>query len=176
MTMEPDVGCAYLNDEGKLCIHSKSIGLHLHLLMIAPGLGVEPENHDHYPEPRRRHLRVYKFSPTMEALVGAACLATGKPVFLVYDYHQHMTYTGKRSPFFVKMRLAADKEGKLLGMETDWSVDHGPYSEFGDLLTLRGAQFMGAGYDIPNIRGEGRTVCTNHAWGSAFRAYGCAPE
>ena len=34
-------------------------------------------------------------------------------------------------------------------METDWSVDHGPYSEFGDLLTLRGAQFMGAGYNIP---------------------------
>lgn len=57
-------------------------------------------------------------------------------------------------------------------METDWSVDHGPYSEFGDLLTLRGAQFMGAGYDIPNILGEGRTVCTNHAWGSAFRSYG----
>jgi aldehyde oxidoreductase len=31
---------------------------------------------------------------------------------------------------------------------------------------------MGAGYGIPNIRGKGRTVCTNHAWGSAFRAYG----
>jgi aldehyde oxidoreductase len=57
-------------------------------------------------------------------------------------------------------------------METDWSVDHGPYSEFGDLLTLRGAQYMGAGYDIPSIRGMGRTVATNHAWGSAFRAYG----
>ena len=57
-------------------------------------------------------------------------------------------------------------------METDYIVDHGPYSEFGDLLTLRGAQFMGAGYHIPNIRGVGRTVCTNHAWGSAFRAYG----
>jgi aldehyde oxidoreductase len=51
-------------------------------------------------------------------------------------------------------------------------VDLGPYSEFGDLLTLRGAQFIGAGYDIPNIRGLGKTVCTNHAWGSAFRAYG----
>ena len=57
-------------------------------------------------------------------------------------------------------------------METDWTIDHGPYSEFGDLLTMRLAQFIGAGYDIPNIRGEGRTVCTNHAWGSAFRAYG----
>jgi aldehyde oxidoreductase len=83
-----------------------------------------------------------------------------------------MTYTGKRSPFFINMRFAADKDGKLLAMETDWSVDHGPYSEFGDLLTLRGAQFMGAGYDIPNIGAKGRTVCTNHAWGSAFRAYG----
>lgn len=57
-------------------------------------------------------------------------------------------------------------------MEHDYAVDHGPYSEFGDLLTLRGAQFIGAGYDIPSIRGRGRTVCTNHVWGSAFRAYG----
>ena len=57
-------------------------------------------------------------------------------------------------------------------MESDWSVDHGPYSEFGDLLTLRGAQYIGAGYNIPSIRGIGRTVATNHAWGSAFRAYG----
>ncbi len=34
---------------------------------------------------------------------------------------------------------------------------------------------MGAGYDIPNIRGEGRTVCTNHSWGAPFRAFG-APQ
>ena len=72
----------------------------------------------------------------------------------------------------MKLKFGADKDGKLMAMESDWTVDHGPYSEFGDLLTLRGAQFIGAGYDIPNIRGIGRTVCTNHAWGSAFRAYG----
>jgi len=108
----------------------------------------------------------------MEALLGVACVATGRPVYLRYDYHQHITYTGKRSPFWMKVKLGADKDGKITAMETDWSVDHGPYSEFGDLLTLRGAQFIGAGYGIPNIRGMGRTVCTNHAWGSAFRAYG----
>lgn len=171
MPMEPDVGFAYLNDEGKLVIHSKSIGLNLHRMMIAPGLGIELDDLIAVQNPAGGTFG-YKFSPTMEALVGAACLAVQKPVFLCYDYHQQMTYTGKRSPFFINMRFAADKEGNLLGMETDWSVDHGPYSEFGDLLTLRGAQFMGAGYNIPNIRGKGRTVCTNHAWGSAFRAYG----
>ena len=171
MPIEPDVGYAYLNDSGKLYIHSKSIGVHLHLYMIAPGLGVEPDNLV-LIQNNTGGTFGYKFSPTMEALVGAAALATGRPVFLCYDYFQQQTYTGKRSPFFMNVRMAASKDGQLLGMETDWSVDHGPYSEFGDLLTLRGAQFIGAGYDIKNIRGEGRTVCTNHAWGSAFRGYG----
>ena len=171
MPIEPDVGYAYHDDDGKLIIHSKSIGVHLHLYMIAPGLGVEPENLV-IVQNNTGGTFGYKFSPTMEALVGAAAIATNRPVFLCYDYFQQMTYTGKRSPFFTTVRYAASKDGQLLAMESDWSVDHGPYSEFGDLLTLRGAQFIGAGYDIKNIRGEGRTVCTNHAWGSAFRGYG----
>jgi aldehyde oxidoreductase len=171
LTMEPDVGFAYFDDEGRLTIHSKSIALYLHHAMIAPGLGIEPEKLRLVQNPAGGTFG-YKFSPTMEALLGVACMATGRPVFLRYNYYQHITYTGKRSPFWMKIKYGADKDGKILAMETDWSVDHGPYSEFGDLLTLRGAQFMGAGYGIANIRGKGRTVCTNHAWGSAFRAYG----
>jgi aldehyde oxidoreductase len=174
MPIEPDTGFAYLDEQGRLVIHSKSIGLHLHLYMIAPGLGLEPDKIVMVQNPTGGTFG-YKFSPTMEALVGAACLATGRPVYLNYTWFQQQTYTGKRSPQFTSVRMAATKDGKLLGMETDWTVDHGPYSEFGDLLTLRGAQFIGAGYDIPAIRGEGRTVCTNHAWGAAFRGYG-GPE
>jgi aldehyde oxidoreductase len=171
LTVEPDVGLAYYDEEGRLTIHSKSIGIYLHRAMIAPGLGIEPDKLRLVQNPAGGTFG-YKFSPTMEALLGVACMATGKPVFLRYNYHQHMTYTGKRSPFWIKLKLGADKDGKLLAMESDYSVDHGPYSEFGDLLTLRGNQYIGSGYNIPNIRGIGRTVCTNHAWGSAFRAYG----
>jgi aldehyde oxidoreductase len=171
LTMEPDVGFAYFDEEGRLTIHSKSIGIHLHHAMICPGLGIEPEKLRLVQNPAGGTFG-YKFSPTMEALVGVAAMATGKPVALKYDYYQHITYTGKRSPFFVNLKYGADKDGKIFAMESDWIVDHGPYSEFGDLLTVRGAQFIGAGYGIPNIRGLGQTVCTNHAWGSAFRAYG----
>ena len=174
MPIEPDVGFAYPGEDGTLTIHSKSIGIHLHLAMIAPGIGIEPEKLTLVQNPAGGTFG-YKFSPTMEALVGVAALVTGKPVFLNYTWFQQQTYTGKRSPFFTNVRMAASKDGDIKALEADWSVDHGPYSEFGDLLTLRGAQFIGAGYDIPNIRGEGRTVCTNHAWGSAFRGYG-APE
>ncbi len=176
LNIEPDVGYGYLNEQGQLVIHSKSIGLHLHALMIAPGLGVKFPEELVMVQNTTGGTFGYKFSPTMEALIGVAVLATGRPGHLRYNYHQQQQYTGKRSPFWTKVRMAANKKtGKIVAMETDWTCDHGPYSEFGDLLTLRGAQFIGAGYGIPNIRGDGRTVATNHAWGAAFRGYG-GPE
>ncbi len=176
LPIEPDVGYAYLNDDGKLVIHSKSIGLHLHGLMIAPGLGLDFGKDMIMVQNTTGGTFGYKFSPTMEALLGVAVLATGRPCHLRYNYEQQQNYTGKRSPFWTTVRMAADrKTGKVMALESDWIVDHGPYSEFGDLLTLRGAQFIGAGYGIPNLRGKGLTVCTNHAWGSAFRGYG-GPE
>ncbi len=171
MPIEPDVAFGYYDDEGRVHVHSKSIGIHLHHAMITEGLGLPPEKLFIAANPMGGTFG-YKFSPTNEAIVAACVMATGRPCFLNFNYKQQMQYTGKRSPFYITLRLAADKEGKLLAMETDFDVDHGPYCEFGDLLTLRGIQFMGAGYDIPNIRGEGRTICTNHGWGSAFRGYG----
>jgi aldehyde oxidoreductase len=175
LPLEPDCGQAYIDEEGRLTIHSKSIAIHLHSAMIAPGIGVEPDKLRLIQNPAGATFG-YKFSPTMEALVGVACLACdNRPVSLVYDMHQQITYTGKRSPVFMDMKAAADKDGKILALEGKNILDHGPYSEFGDLLTLRLAQYHLAGYDVPNIRTENYTVATNHAWGSAFRGYG-APE
>ena len=173
LPIEPDVAAAYYDEEGRLTIMSKSIGLDIHALMIGTGLGLEPGKELILAQfPGIGGTFGYKFSPTNEALVGVATMATGKPCFLNFNYFQQITYTGKRSPFFVDLKYGARKDGKIIAMEANWAVDHGPYSEFGDLLTLRGAQFIGAGYGIPNIRSTGYTVCTNHGWGSAFRAYG----
>ena len=174
MPIEPDVGFAYFDDEERLVVHSKSVGLYLHHAMVAPGIGIEADKLVLVQNPAGGTFG-YKFNPTMEALLGVAALATKRPVALCYDYVQQQIYTGKRSPWFSHLKLAADESGKLLAMESDWTVDHGPYSEFGDLLTLRGAQFIGSGYNIPSINGIGRCVATNHAWGAAFRGFG-APE
>jgi Aerobic-type carbon monoxide dehydrogenase, large subunit CoxL/CutL homologs len=171
LPLEPDVGFAYLDEEGKLIIHSKSIGIHLHALMVAEGIGVPLEKLVLVQNAAGGTFG-YKFSPTMEGLLGVAAMVTKKPVYLEFNMYQQITYTGKRSPFFINLKMGADENGKLVAMHSDWTVDHGPYCEFGDLLTMRGSQFIGACYNIPNIRGDGRTVATNHAWGSAFRGYG----
>ena len=170
--IEPDCGYGYYDEDGMLTIHSKSIGIHLHMPMIAAAIG----------EPTMEKLRIvqnhaggtfgYKFSPTNEALIGAAVKVTGRPCTLVFNQFQNITYTGKRSPAFMHVKMACDANGKLQALWGDNYVDHGPYSEFGDLLTMRLSQFTGAGYGINSIRNKSQTVFTNHAWGSAFRAYG----
>ena len=175
LPLEPDCGQAYIDEEGRLTIHSKSIGIHLHAAMISAGIGVDGDKLRIVQNPAGGTFG-YKFSPTMEGLLGVACLACdNRPVSLVYDMYQMITYTGKRSPTFAHLELAMDQDGKILALRGKNILDHGPYSEFGDLLTLRLAQFHCAGYDVPNINTESYTVATNHAWGSAFRGFG-APE
>jgi aldehyde oxidoreductase len=175
MPIEPDVGLAYWNEDGVLFIHSKSTALHMHYAMILEGIGIAPDKLVIANNEAVGGMFGYKLSPTTEALLGVAAIATGRAVALKYDWHQQQTYTGKRSPWWMTLKIGADKDGKLLALESDWTVDHGPYSEFGDLLTIHGAENMFGCYHVPHIRGEGRTVCTNHAWGSAFRAFG-APQ
>ena len=169
--LEPDCGYAYIDEDGMLTIHSKSIGIHLHMPMIADGIGI-PMDKLRMVQNHAGGTFGYKFSPTNEALLGVAALVCQKPVSLVFNQFQNITYTGKRSPGFMHIKLAADENGKLLGLWGNNYIDHGPYSEFGDLLTHRLSQFVGAGYHIPTIRNKSTTVFTNHAWGSAFRAYG----
>ena len=169
--LEPDCGSAYIDEDGMVTVHSKSIGIHLHMPMIADGIGV-PMDKLRIVQNHAGGTFGYKFSPTNEAILGAAAKIIGKPVSLVFNQFQNITYTGKRSPGFMNIKLAADENGKLLGLWGNNYIDHGPYSEFGDLLTHRLSQFVGAGYDIPTIRNKSQTVFTNHAWGSAFRAYG----
>ncbi|MEL7567383.1 MAG: molybdopterin-dependent aldehyde oxidoreductase [Dehalobacterium sp.] len=171
LVLEPDVGFAYYDEDGYLAIHSKSIALYCHRDMIYEGIGVE-----------REKLRLiqnntgstfgYKFSPTNEALLGVACQVTGRPVYLEYDMFQQITYTGKRSPAYAKLKLGASRTGELLALEYDYLQDHGAYSEFGDILAVKANVFIGSGYRMPNIRGRVRSTFTNHAFGSAFRAFG----
>ena len=169
--LEPDNGYAYIDEDGMLTIHSKSIGLHLHAPMVADGIGV-PLDKLRLVQNHAGGTFGYKFSPTNEGLLGVAALVCQRPVSLNFNMYQSITYTGKRSPGFLHIKLAADNDGKVLALWGDNYIDHGPYSEFGDLLTHRLSQFVGAGVDIKTIRNKSTTVFTNHAWGSAFRAYG----
>ena len=171
MPMEPDVGLAFINEDGKLYIHSKSIGLHLHSAMIAEGLGVALENMVMVQNPAGGTFG-YKFSPTMEALVGAACLATGKPVFLRYDYHQQMTLHRQAFPL-----LRQHAHGRRCGRQAPGHGDglvRGPRT----LLRVRRSvdpawrPIHGCGIQHPQHTGGGAYGLYQPRLGVGLQAYG----
>ena len=171
MTIEPDVGFAYTDSDGVVTVHSKSIALYMAHLQICEGLGLPAEKLRLIQNPQGGNFG-YKIGPTLEALCAVATIASGRPCYLEYNYHQHMAYTGKRAPCYSHMKAAADKDGRLVAVDFDLIMDHGAYSEFADELLTKACRYSGGGFFVPTLRGHGRTTFTNHTWVSAFRAYG----
>ena len=174
LVLEPDVAYAYYDEEGRVTIHSKSVGVYMHRWMIMEGVGLE-EDQIRIIQNNAGATFGYKLSPTIEAILCVAVMATGKPVFLDFTMEQQIVYTGKRSPLFAHIKMGATKDGKMLAVKHDMLMDHGAYSEFGDLLMTKPIQFCACGYDIPSFHGHGAITFTNHAYGAAMRAFG-APQ
>jgi aldehyde oxidoreductase len=79
LSLEPETGYAYLNEKGKLVIHSKSADLHLNAL--AEGIGIPPEKLAVVQNPAVG-VSENKSVPALEGLLGVAALVTRKPVYL----------------------------------------------------------------------------------------------
>jgi CO/xanthine dehydrogenase Mo-binding subunit len=107
----------------------------------------------------------------------AALLAwkSGKPVKLVYDRAEDMVATTKRHPSVTRHRTAVSKEGKLLGMDIDFTIDGGAYATLSSVVLSRGTIHAAGPYYCPNVRVRSRAVATNYPPHGAFRGFG-APQ
>jgi CO/xanthine dehydrogenase Mo-binding subunit len=107
----------------------------------------------------------------------AALLAwkSGKPVKIVYDRAEDMTATTKRHPSQTRHRTAVSRDGKLLAMEIDFTIDGGAYETLSPVVLSRGTIHAAGPYDCPNVRIRSRAVATNTPPHGAFRGFG-APQ
>ena len=107
----------------------------------------------------------------------AALLAwkSGRPVKIVYDRAEDMAATTKRHPSFTRHRTAVTRDGRLLGMEIDFTVDGGAYATLSSVVLSRGTIHAAGPYDCPNVRIRSRAVATNAPPHGAFRGFG-APQ
>ena len=107
----------------------------------------------------------------------AALLAwkSGKPVKIVYDRAEDMAATTKRHPSRTRHRTAVTRDGKLLAMEVDFTVDGGAYLTLSPVVLSRGTIHAAGPYECPNVRIRSRAVATNVPPHGAFRGFG-APQ
>lgn len=107
----------------------------------------------------------------------AALLAwkSGRPVKIVYDRAEDMAATTKRHPSRTRHRTALTREGKLLAMEIDFTLDGGAYETLSPVVLSRGTIHAAGPYECPNVRVRSRAVATNAPPHGAFRGFG-APQ
>ena len=107
----------------------------------------------------------------------AALLAwkSGKPVKIVYDRAEDMAATTKRHPSRTRHRTGLTRQGKLVAMEIDFTLDGGAYETLSPVVLSRGTIHAAGPYSCPNVRIRSRAVATNAPPHGAFRGFG-APQ
>src|SRR5438874_11278854 len=107
----------------------------------------------------------------------AALLArkAGRPVKIIYDRAEDMAATTKRHPSRTRHRTAVSRDGKLLAMDIEFTVDGGAYTTLSTVVLSRGTIHAAGPYSCPNVRIHSTAVATNHPPHGAFRGFG-APQ
>src|SRR5258705_6058535 len=111
-------------------------------------------------------------------LAGHAALLSwksGKPVKMIYDRAEDMVATTKRHPSLTRHKTAVTKDGKLLAMEIEFTIDGGAYCTLSPVVLSRGTIHAAGPYNCPNVRINSRAVATNVPPHGAFRGFG-APQ
>src|SRR5205823_13660292 len=107
----------------------------------------------------------------------AALLAwkSGRPVKMIYGRDEDMASTTKRHPSRTRHKTAVSRDGRLLAMDIDFTIDGGAYCTLSPVVLSRGTIHAAGPYSCPNIRVNARAVATNVPPHGAFRGFG-APQ
>jgi len=171
--LEPEASVAYMEpdeeDNAKLVVIGRSIYIHHHLMVLQEVLGW---NNIRYEQAFIGGQFGMKMDITSEGMAAAATLHFRRPARYVCSLEESMQITTKRHPFEMKVRLGADKQGKLTAYTIDFIVENGAYTSAGKSVLNRALYMLSGSYDIPNVRAKGRLVYTNNAWGGAARGAG----
>ena len=171
-SLEPEVSLAYFEGEGddaELVVVGRSINIHKHLAMLQEATGWENMR---YEEAFVGGQFGIKIDVTSEGLTAAAAIHFRRPVRYIPSLQESMYLSPKRHPFDMKLKLAADADGRLTALGMDILVDNGAYNSMGNVVMLRAMQMLSGSYDIPNVDALARLVYTNNPWGAAARGAG----
>jgi CO/xanthine dehydrogenase Mo-binding subunit len=101
--------------------------------------------------------------------------ASGRPVRLVYDRHEDVIGTTKRHPAVVRHRTGVRRDGTLLAMDIEVTMDGGAYTTLSPVVLSRALLHAAGAYRCPAVRVSGRVLRTHTATNGAFRGFG-APQ
>jgi len=110
--------------------------------------------------------------PLLCAYAAFASLKLGKPVVHIWNREESLAYSNKRFPARIHYKSAANKAGKVTGIEVKITLECGAYANRSPFWLWRQTAHAGGPYEIDNCWIDGQAVYTNKVYGGSFRGFG----
>ncbi|MGM0431291.1 MAG: xanthine dehydrogenase family protein molybdopterin-binding subunit [Spirochaetota bacterium] len=115
------------------------------------------------------------FPDIIAAPLVVAVNAVRKPIQVIYDRSEDISFTAKRHPSQGRFRTGIDKDGNIIAMDVDLAINAGAYLSCSNIVLQRAIFSANSVYNIPNVHIRGRSVATHAFPADAFRGFG-APQ
>jgi CO/xanthine dehydrogenase Mo-binding subunit len=174
--LQPEAGVGYIDDQGRVTVHSAGQWSHDDQHQIAHMLDLPLEK-----------VRVI-YAPaggafggredmSVQHLLALAAFALDKrgirrPVRIVWDRKESFRGHHKRHPYYMHVRSAATRKGQLLAVEATLIADIGAYSSSSSAVLNNAVSMAPGPYEVPNVKVDGYNVFTNNLVCGAFRGFG----
>ncbi|MDP2643847.1 MAG: xanthine dehydrogenase family protein molybdopterin-binding subunit [Desulfobacterales bacterium] len=169
--LEPTACLADFDGSGKLTLWITSMDPFVVRHFLSEGLDI--------PESKVRVIQPYiggAFGAKGELLrqyVVCALLAkkVGKPVRIVNTREEELTSTRPLMPLTVQVKIGVKKDGTFIALHIKSLADAGAYGRAPKMM-IEGLGRPTGLYRCPNVRLEGKTVCTNKVPVGPYRSFG----
>ncbi len=115
------------------------------------------------------------FPDIIAAPLAVAVDVIRKPIQVVFDRKEDLSFTAKRHPSRGIFRTGLDAKGNIVAMDVDVTINAGAYMSCSNIVLQRAIFSINSVYDIANVHVHGRSVATNAFPSDAFRGFG-APQ
>ncbi len=113
-----------------------------------------------------------KLDLSIQPYLALAAWLLERPVAGVYSRPESMASTTKRHPSRIRVRIAADADGRLRAIDLSGDFNTGAYASWGPAVTRRVPVHASGPYFYPAVRVRSRAVLTHNPPSGAFRGFG----
>jgi selenium-dependent xanthine dehydrogenase len=169
--LEPESAIAYPDGEGGVVLKIGSQTIFDDQTQLSEILGL--------PEEKIRVIHIAqggsfggKEDLILQQHLALAALRTQRPVKMTLTREESLRAHPKRHPAWIRYKTGADREGRILAIEADITLDAGAYTSLSIDVLENTVVFAAGPYYVPNLKIEGRAWFTNNVPCGAMRGFG----
>jgi CO/xanthine dehydrogenase Mo-binding subunit len=169
--LQPEAGVAYIDDEGRVTVVVGGQWVHEDQEQIAHALGL-PLEKVRVIYPAIGGAFGGREDMSVQIILALAVMKLNRPVKIIWTREESIIGHHKRHPMWIRHKLGATRDGKLVAAEVHIISDAGPYMYTSPKVLGNAALGATGPYEVSNVKVDAYAVTTNNIVSGAFRGFG----